>query len=102
MRQSVIYDQDKEMVSHKQLTENTGVTVHICDPRSLWLQCASENSNGLVRRQLPKGAGLCICAQEQLDILADQIKNRPRKSLWVRSQLSVYRELFINNLRNLP
>ena len=33
---------------------------------------------------------------EALDVIADQINNRPRKGLGVRSPLAVYRDLLLN------
>ena len=97
MRQSMTYDQGKEMALHKQLTANTGVVVYFCDPHSPWQRGSNENMNGLVRQYLPKGTDLSIYSQEQLDAIADEINNRPRKGLGVRSPLSVYRELLINS-----
>ena len=97
MRQSMTYDQGKEMALHKQLTANTGVAVYFCDPHSPWQRGSNENMNGLVRQYLPKGTDLSIYSQEQLDAIADEINNRPRKGLGVRSPLSVYRELLINS-----
>lgn len=35
--------------------------------------------------------------QEQLDPIADQINNRPRKGLGARSPLAIYRELLFNS-----
>lgn len=35
--------------------------------------------NGLLRQYMPKGTDLSIYSQEQLDAIADQINNRPRK-----------------------
>ncbi|KRC18127.1 hypothetical protein ASE31_22775 [Acidovorax sp. Root217] len=46
---------------------------------------------------LPKGKDLSIYSQQQLDAIADEINERPRKWLGVRSPLAVYRELLINN-----
>lgn len=97
MRQSMTYDQGKEMALHKQLTQNTGMAVFFCDPHSPWQRGSNENTNGLVRQYLPKGTDLSIYSQEQLDAIADEINNRPRKGLGVRSPLSVYRELLINS-----
>lgn len=57
---------------------------------------SNENMNGLVRQYLPKGTDLSGYSQEQLDAIADEINNRPRKGLGVRSPLSVYRELLVN------
>ena len=41
----------------------------------------NENMNDLVRQYLPKGTDLSIYSQEQLDAIADEINNRPRKGL---------------------
>lgn len=52
--------------------------------------------NDLVRQYLPKGTDLSVYSQEQFDVIADEINNRPRKGLVARSPLAVYRELLIN------
>jgi transposase, IS30 family len=96
MRQTLTYDQGKEMALHKQLTINTGMAVYFCDPHSPWQRGSNENTNGLVRQYLPKGTDLSIYTQEQLDAIADEINNRPRKGLGVRSPLAVYREILLN------
>jgi len=97
MRLSMTYDQGREMSMHKKLSEQTGIAVYFCDPHSPWQRGSNENMNGLVRQYLPKGTDLSIYSQEQLDAIADEINNRPRKDLGVRSPLAVYRELLINN-----
>lgn len=96
MRQTLTYDQGKEMALHKQLTINTGMAVYFCDPHSPWQRGSNENTNGLVRQYLPKGTDLSVYTQEQLDAIADEINNRPRKGLGVRSPLAVYREILLN------
>jgi IS30 family transposase len=97
MRQSMTYDQGREMAMHKELSRRTGVAVYFCDPHSPWQRGSNENTNGLVRQYLPKGTDLSGYSQEQLDAIADQINNRPRKGLGVRSPLAVYRELLLNS-----
>ena len=97
LRQSMTYDQGREMAMHKQLSQNTGIAVYFCDPHSPWQRGSNENMNGLVRQYLPKGTDLSIYSQEQLDAIADEINNRPRKGLGVRSPLAVYRELLLNS-----
>ena len=95
-RELVRNAQGKEMALHKQLTQNTGMAVYFCDPHNPWQRGSNENMNGLVRQYLPKGTDLSGYSQEQLDAIADEINNRPRKGLGVRSPLSVYRELLVN------
>ena len=97
MRQSMTYDQGREMAMHKELSKRTGVAVYFCDPHSPWQRGSNENTNGLVRQYLPKGTDLSGYSQAQLDAIADQINHRPRKGLSVRSPLAVYRELLLNS-----
>lgn len=97
MRKSMTYDQGREMAMHKELSKRTGVAVYFCDPHSPWQRGSNENTNGLVRQYLPKGTDLSGYSQDQLDAIADQINNRPRKGLGVRSPLAVYRELLLNS-----
>ena len=97
MRLSMTYDQGREMSMHRKLSQNTGIAVYFCDPHSPWQRGSNENMNGLVRQYLPKGTDLSVYSQQQLDAIADEINNRPRKGLGVRSPLAVYRELLMNH-----
>lgn len=97
MRKTLTYDQAREMALYKKLTEQTGVAVYFCDPCSPWQRGSNENTNRLVRQYLPKGTDLSGYTQDQLDAIVDQINNRPRKTLGVRSPLAVYREFLMNS-----
>ncbi len=53
LRQSLTYDQGKEMSQHKLLSADLDMSVYFCDPHSPWHKGAIENINGLIRQFLP-------------------------------------------------
>ena len=54
MRQSLTYDQGKEMSRHADLALQTGMKVYFCDPHSPWRRGTCENTNGLLSNTCPR------------------------------------------------
>ena len=93
MRQTLTYDQGREMVRHRDLARATNMRVYFCDPHSPWQRGTCENTNGLLRQMLPKGTDLSIHDQTALDSIADLLNNRPRQTLNWRSPIQAFRDL---------
>lgn len=93
LRQTLTYDQGKEMSRHRELARNTNIRVYFCDPHSPWQRGTCENTNGLLRQMLPKGSDLSVHDQQALDSIADLLNNRPRQTLNWRSPIQAFRDL---------
>ena len=78
---SLTWDRGSEMTGHQRFTLETDIKVYICDPRSPWQRGSNENTNRLLRDYLPKFTDLSIYSQAQLNAIARELNERPRKTL---------------------
>ncbi len=80
-RKTMTYDNGMEMANHKSFTNDTGMPVYFAHPYSSWERGTNENTNGLIRRYLPKKTDFNKVTEQQLKIIQDKLNNRPRKVL---------------------
>jgi len=78
------------MMGHKRFTLATDIKVYFCDPRSPWQRGCNENANGLLRQYLPKGIDISNYSQAQLNAVARQLNERPRKTLGFRTPAEMF------------
>ena len=81
LARTVAWDQGSELAEHSRFTIDTEVAVFFCDPASPWQRGTAENTVGLLRQYLPKNADLSRVTQRQLDRMAAELNQRPRKIL---------------------
>lgn len=89
---SLTWDRGTEMHAHKQFTMATDIQVFFCDPQSPWQRGSNENTNGLLRQYMPKGISLAGYSQTQLNAIARQLNQRPRKTLGFHTPAEMFSE----------
>ena len=89
LRKTLTYDQGREMARHEELEKRTHLRVYFADPHSPWQRPTNENTNGLLRQYFPKGTDLSKYSQQYLTKVAEEMNNRPRKSLGFRTPAEV-------------
>ena len=77
---TLTWDRGTELAQHKRITA-AGIAVYFADPYSPWQRGSNENTNGLLREYLPKGTDLHQHTAAQIQAIADELNDRPRKRL---------------------
>ena len=77
---TVTLDNGTEFVYHQQLNQ-LGIKTFFADPYCSGQRGTNENTNGLIRRYLPKKTNFDNLTQDELDDIVWEINNRPKKVL---------------------
>ena len=78
-KKSMTYDNGIEMAKHEKITQKTGMKIYFAHPYSSWERGTNENTNGLIRRYLPKGTDFNLVDEKYLMKIQEKLNNRPRK-----------------------
>ena len=80
LRRSLTWDRGREMAEHATITAALEMPVSFCDPRHPCQRGTCENTNRLLRQYLQK-ADLRNFTQDDLDLIATRLNDRPRRVL---------------------
>lgn len=76
---TITSDNGTEFHNYRAIEAATGVTVYFAQPHHPWQRGTNENTNGLIRQYLRKGASMADVTQVQCYQIAYKLNTRPRK-----------------------
>ena len=82
---SLTYDNGNEFAGHEEITSRLGAKGYFCKPYHSWEKGGVENYNGLVRQYFPKGSSFAKITPVDIKAAQDEINQRPRKILAIKS-----------------
>jgi IS30 family transposase len=77
MRKSMTYDRGSGMACHPELARRLKIHIPFCDQHAPWQRGSNQNTNGLLRQFVPKGADLSEAGQTWLYDVARLLNGRP-------------------------
>jgi transposase, IS30 family len=96
---TLTWDRGAELAHHTRITAATGINVYFADPHAPWQRGSNENINGLLREYLPKGTDLRPYTPAQLQAIAAELNDRPRKRLGYRTPAEEFAKLLADDQR---
>jgi IS30 family transposase len=96
-RKTITYDNGGEFAKHTEVMKALGLQSYFCDPYASWQKGGIENTNGRLRRDLPRNTNIKDMHQEDFDETIDNYNSTPRKSLKWLTPL----EAFSKNLNSV-
>lgn len=89
-RRSLTKDNGGEFAKHAILKEKLGIQSFFCDPYASWQKGSTENSNGRLRRDLPRSCDVKHMKQEDFDDIIWMHNMTPRKILGFKSPAQAF------------
>lgn len=87
LRRTITYDNGHENVLHEKVNRALGMKSYFCAPYHSWEKGTVENTNGLIRRYLPKKTDFGRISNRRIQCIEAALNNRPRKCLRYKTPL---------------
>ena|SRR3990167_2519570 len=86
---TITYDNGKEFSEHSAISKALNINCYFAKPYHSWERGLNEHTNGLVRQYLPKSTDFTQVSDQAVQIIAERLNHRPRKSLHYKTPMEV-------------
>ncbi len=97
VRQTLTADNGKEMTNHEVISHSLRISTYFCHAYHSWEKGTVENTNGRIRRFIPKGVSLDDYTKEEIRAYEYHLNSTPRKCLDYLTPYEKMREVLTNN-----
>jgi IS30 family transposase len=87
---TVTFDNGTEFATHQRMAKELQISIYFAHTYCSNERARNENTNGLLRQYFPKGSSFEHLTQAQIQDVADELNNRPRKTLGYRTPHEVF------------
>ena len=87
---TITSDNGKEFSLHENISNSLNIDFYFCDPYSSWQRGLNENTNGLIRRYIPKKTEFENISDNEIMMIQNKLNHRPRKSLDYKTPFEVF------------
>jgi IS30 family transposase len=95
-KRTITADNGSENTNHKELARLTNMLVFFCHAYHSWERGTVENTNGIIRRYIPKGVSIDSLSEEYIAALEYRLNTTPRKCLNYLTPYEMMRKLHID------
>ena len=87
---TITSDNGKEFTLHENISKSLNIDFYFCDPYSSWQRGLNENTNGLIRRYIPKKTDFDTISDKEIIMIQNKLNYRPRKALGYKTPAEVF------------
>ncbi len=81
IRLTLTCDNGAENTNHQEIARRTGMQVYFCHAYHSWEKGTVENTNGRIRRFIPKGVSIDTISERKIQHIEHKLNSTPRKCL---------------------
>ena len=96
LRKTMTADNGAENTKHKEISQSLGMPMYFCHAYHSWERGTVENTNGRIRRYIPKGMSMDEFSARDVQAIEWKINNTPRKCLGFKTPLEALAEVLHN------